>query len=223
MGVMSEAGRDMGKLAAQTELFRADTTWFHVFHALLRSKGWAEMSPTAAKIYITAKGFVNWKTGAAFPSLDTLEEYSGLSRPTITKALKELEALGHIRSAKTIGKKTIYTMLERVPITGGDGRPTAVATFDYLPGAVRQAVAELKNVIVSGELADGKYIHIETLNLTVNVAGNSIVQGNQAIFNDTSDAYRIAAKRWTSGELTNAEYQAELDRLDALTGGAEKG
>jgi len=35
------------------------------------------MSTAAKVIYITAKSFVNWKTGSAFPSLDTLEEYSG--------------------------------------------------------------------------------------------------------------------------------------------------
>lgn len=208
------AEKSKPKTIEQGELFRADTTWFHVFHALLRSKGWAEMSPAAAKIYITAKGFVNWKTGAAFPSLDTLEDYSGLSRPTITKALKELEELGHIRSVKTAGKKTIYTMLERVPITGADGRPSAVATFDYLPGMVKEAVAELKNVLIKGELADGKHIHIETLNLTVNI-GTNVAAGNQTIVDvDGLEELRKIRKMLDQGHVKEAS-----ERVHRLTDG----
>jgi hypothetical protein len=208
----------MGKLTAQTELFTADTTWFHVFHSLLKGKAWAAMSAPAKIVYITAKAFVNWRTGAAFPSLDTLAEYSGLSRPAITKGLKELEKLGHIRAKKTAGKKTVYTVLERLPITGQDGRPAAVATFDYLPGMVREAVAELKNVLVTGELADGKHIHIETLNLTVNIAGHNNIAGNQTVV----DVDGLVELRKIREMIDRGDFKEVSERVHKLTDDADR-
>ena len=41
------------------------------------------------------------------------------------------------------------------------------ATWDYLPDAVRGAVADLKNVLMTGQFADAKIVMIE--NLQVNV------------------------------------------------------
>jgi hypothetical protein len=165
------------KKKVQLDLFKADTTWFHVFHELIKSKSWAGMSSPAKIIYVTAKAFVNWKSGTAFPSLDTLEEYSGLSRPSVTKALKELGKLGHLRAEKSPGKKTIYSLVEKFNVTDEDGRPQAVASFDYLPGMVRDATTELKNFLAEGMTSkDGKlqYIHIE--HLTLNIAGRDIVE-----------------------------------------------
>jgi len=41
-------------------------------------------------------------------------------------------------------------MTEKWEIVGQDGRPAATATFDYLPGLVKEATAELKNFISQG-------------------------------------------------------------------------
>lgn len=208
------------KTSAQVELFKADVSWFHIFKELIRSKTWAKMSPQAKALYPVIKAFTNWQDGHAFPSFDTLQEYSGLGRASISKAVKELEALGYVRREKqgTGRASTQYRLLEKFNVEDADGRPSAVATFDYLPGLVKDATAELKNFIARGMNADGKlqYIHIEKLNLTINHAGRDVnnAQGDQTIISDTADAYRLASKRWCSGELTDSQYQAELKRLE---------
>lgn len=51
-----------------------------------------------------------------------------------------------------------------------DGKPAGEATRDYLPGAVRDAVADLKNMPMTGQFADAKIVMIE--NLQVNVIKN---------------------------------------------------
>jgi hypothetical protein len=70
------------------------------------------------------------------------------------------------------GRKNFYTLRERVDIVGNDGRPSAVATWDYLPRSVQAAQAELKDFLLTGK-ADGTMIHIERLNLQVNFGGTN--------------------------------------------------
>jgi DNA-binding MarR family transcriptional regulator len=209
------------KTSAQVELFKADVSWFHIFKELIRSKTWAKMSPQAKALYPVIKAFTNWQDGHAFPSFDTLQEYSGLGRASISKAVKELEALGYVRREKqgTGRASTQYRLLEKFSVEDAEGRPSAVATFDYLPGLVKDATAELKNFIAQGMNQDGKlqYIHIEKLNLTINHAGRDVnhAQGDQTVVNEAPDAWHLAAQRWAGGELTDAQYRAELRRLEA--------
>ena len=158
----------------QQELFRTDVSWFHIFKELIRSETWAGMSSNARSLYPVIKAHINWQDGNAFPSLDTLEKYSGLARASVTKALKELEALGLLKREAGHGRvKSNYRVVEKFDVTDAEGRPTAAVTFDYLPGMISDAVAEIKNFVATGK-DDGKFqlIHIE--NLTLNV-----VQGDQ--------------------------------------------
>ena len=61
----------------------------------------------------------------------------------------------------------VYILREKVSIKDAEGRPQAVATWDYIPSSVRDAMAELKHAVVSGEMIGGKVIHIESLVLNV--------------------------------------------------------
>lgn len=165
--------------AGQQELFQADVSWFHMFKELIKTKTWAKMSAPAKALYPTIKAFTNWKDGRSFPSIDTLEEYSGLARASVIKALGELEGLGYISSIKTPGKKTVYKLIERFEIQGEDGRPVASASFDYLPGIVQDATVELKNYVAKGLTSDGtmQHIHIDKFvieNLTIVSGSNNI-------------------------------------------------
>lgn len=49
----------------------------------------------------------------------------------------------------------------------GEGRPAAVATWDYLPSTVKAAMADLKNVLMTGDLGTAKIVHIERLNIQI--------------------------------------------------------
>lgn len=159
------------KQIAQMELFRADVSWFHIFKELIRSHTWAKMSSNAKALYPVIKAFTNWSDGRSFPSFDTLQEYSGLARASVSSALKELEELGFIKTKKQPGKQTLYTLVEKFEIEDAEGRPVAAASFDYLPSVVKDAVAELRNFVAQGKTPEGglQFIHIE--NLTLNIAG----------------------------------------------------
>ena len=96
------------------------------------------------------------------------------------RSLASLEEFGYITKEKS-GRHNVYTLREKVSIRDEEGRPQAVATWDYIPHRVKEAIAELKHATVSGELMGGKIIHIETLNLNVNIFNGE--NANQTVNN----------------------------------------
>mgnify|MGYP003374125354 CR=1 FL=1 len=163
----------------QAELFEAVTTWFHILNDMIDGGDMAKLDGSAVKVYLVIKSHTNFSTGRAFPSIDTIAEKAGLSDSQVMRCLKSLEEFGYITKEKT-GRHNVYTLREKVSIKDEQGRPQAVATWDYIPHKVKDAMAELKHVMVTGELVGGKIIHIETLNLNVNVFND---QASQTIIN----------------------------------------
>lgn len=165
----------------QAELFEAQTTWFHIFRAMIDSGDAAQMGGTVFLVYAVVKSYTNWSTGRAFPSLDLIAEKSGVDRRTVIRALSKLEKAGYIAKEQKQGKANRYRLRERVPIAQ-DGRPVAVATWDYLPSVVGEAHAELKNFLATG-LDSGRIVAIEHLHLTINVAqaGGTVIHNSQAV------------------------------------------
>ena len=191
----------MAKHTGQQELFEADATWFHVFKELIKSKTWAKMSAPAKALYPTIKSFTNWKTGSSFPSVETMEEYSGLSRPSIFKALRELEELGYVRAEKRPGRPTVYTLVEKIEIHDNDGRPVASASFDYLPSIINDTMIELRNYVAKGMTEDGKlqFIHVDRFiveNLNVISGDHNTIHGGM-IGSQNISGYDL--KRLTKG------------------------
>jgi len=168
------------KELAQQELFKTDMSWFHVFKELIRSGTWANLSSNSKSLYPVIKAFINHENGNAFPSLDTLEQYSGISRPSVVKALKELEKEGLL--VKTAGNRTTsnnYQVVEKFDVKDAQGRPAASVSFDYMPAYVTDAVAELKNFMAQGlTLPDGKTNFIKIENLTLNIFHPNSTQNN---------------------------------------------
>lgn len=159
---------------AQAELFQAETTWFHVFKTMVDSGDVAKMGPHAVAVYLVIKSHTNFSTGRAFPALETIAEKSGVSLAQVKRELKTLEAFGYVTIEKK-GRSNNYTLREKVQISDGAGRPSAVATWDYLPSGVGQAVAELKRVIMTGDLAGASIVNIERLVVNVANAGGTVV------------------------------------------------
>jgi len=135
----------------------------------------AKMGPHALTVYVVVKSHTNFSTGRSFPSLDTIVEKSGVSRAQVMRSLTTLEGLGYLTKSKT-GRNNTYSVREKVEIQDAGGRPTHVATWDYLPASVQAAVADLKNVLVSGTAADARIVHIERL--IVNIAQDSSTINN---------------------------------------------
>lgn len=174
----------------------AETTWFHLFRSMILDGNMKKMGLSAFGIYCTIKAHVDFSTGAAFPSIERLCDLTGLTKRTVIRNLSILEEMGFVTKKKK-GRKNFYTLRERVDIVGKDGRPSAVATWDYLPRSVQAAQAELKDFLLTGK-ADGAVIHIEHLNLQVNFGGTN-KQENFDISN-----------------VSDPELKKQIERLEAL-------
>lgn len=165
---------------SQQELFKAETTWFHVFKDMIDNGDLAKMGPHAFAVYAVIKAHTNFSTGHAFPGIETIVEKSGISERQVKRELKTLEEYGYIIKDKR-GRNNIYTLREKVNITDEQGRPAAEATWDYIPNSVSHAVADLKNVLVSGDLGGAKLVHIERLHVQINTGSHqNITQINEA-------------------------------------------
>ena len=151
----------------QMDLFKAETTWFHVFVSMIENGDVAKMGPYAVTVYLVVKAYTNWKTGKAFPSIDTIASKSGISKRQVVNSLAVLTENGYLDKVR-VGRKNNYTLREKVTLKDQEGRPTACATWDYLPSTVEAARAELKRFMLTGE-HDGKILFVENLNLNIQV------------------------------------------------------
>lgn len=170
----------------QMDLFKAETTWFHVFVSMIENGDVAKLGPYAVTVYLVIKAYTNWKTGKAFPSVDTIAEKSGISKRQVINSLSALTDAGYLDKVK-IGRKNNYTLREKVTLKDQEGRPAAFATWDYLPSTVEAARAELKRFMLTGE-HDGKILFVETLNLNVQVNTGDYNLNNQGKLDPTSEA-----------------------------------
>jgi len=169
----------------QAELFKAETTWFHIFKDMVESGDVAKMGAHAVTVYLVIKSYTNFSTGRAFPAIDLIAAKSGMSERQVMRELKTLEENGYINKTKS-GRHNLYTLREKINITDQHGRPHSAASWDYVPTGVREAVAELKNIVVSGDMSDTKIVTIQNLTVNVNV---NVVNGDhsqQVNFNQES-------------------------------------
>lgn len=170
----------------QFELFKAETTWFHVFRSMIEGGDVARMGPIAFTVYAVIKAHTNFSTGRAFPAVDTIVEKSGISKSQVLRELKVLEEHGYITKEK-VGRNNIYTLREKVGISDDKGRPVAAASWDYVPDGVRNAVADLKNVLMTGDFAGAKIVNIERLTVNINTFNDQAVQINMQELLDNMD------------------------------------
>lgn len=187
----------MMKTPAQEELFKAETTWFHVFKDMIDAGDMAKIDGSAIKCYLVIKSYTNFSTGRAFPALETIAEKAGLSESQVKRSIKQLEDFGYIGKEKK-GRHNVYTLREKVQITDEQGRPAAVATWDYLPSSVAHAMADLKNVLMTGDIGGAKIVHIERLNVQINNSGGNI-QFNESDLAKLPDDMREALLRIKAG------------------------
>ena len=167
------------KQTPQKELFKAETAWFHVFKTMIDNGDVAAMGPYAVTVYLVIKSHTNFATGRAFPALETIAEKSGVSLAQVKRELKTLEKFGYIKTEKK-GRSNLYTLREKIEIKDDSGRPSAVATWDYLPSSVSEAVADLKNVLWTGDTSGARVVHIERLTVNVAQAGGVVLNINDS-------------------------------------------
>lgn len=164
----------------------AETLWFHVMQEMVFSEELGKMEGSTVKVYLVIKAYCHLKTGLSFPSIDLIAQKAYLSKMQVGRCLNELVKMEYLDRKKD-GKHNIYTLREKVFIKDKNDIPQAIATWDYIPGLVTEAVAELRHAVITGEMVGGKIIHIENLNLHLNIAKDNAMmmvtnnQGNQDI------------------------------------------
>ena len=170
--------------AAQNELFSAETTWFHIFRTMIANGDMAKMGPHAFATYCVIKAHTNFSTGRSFPSLELIAEKTGISLAQVKRELKTLEGMDYLTKEKK-GRSNLYQLREKVEIQDAHGRPQAVATWDYLPSGVQAAIADLKNVMVSGDLGGDRIVHIERLVVNMNTGSGTQINLDMASMKDS--------------------------------------
>ncbi|PTS86096.1 helix-turn-helix domain-containing protein [Pseudomonas sp. HMWF032] len=153
--------------AAQNSTLEAEPHWFHMFVTMIRGGDVAKLGPHATTVYLVIKAYANYTTGDSYPGLELIAEKSGVSIAQVKRELKTLESHGYVCKERR-GRSNHYQLREKIEIRDDVGRPTAVASWDYLPCAIRHAVEELKNVLVTGDPASARIIQIERLQVNVN-------------------------------------------------------
>ena len=170
--------------AAQNELFNAETTWFHIFRNMIANGDMAKMGPHAFATYCVIKAHTNFATGRSFPSLELISEKTGISLAQVKRELKTLEAMDYLTKEKK-GRSNLYQLREKVEIQDAHGRPQAVATWDYLPSGVQAAIADLKNVMVTGDMGGARIVHIERLVVNMNTGSGTQINLDMASMKDS--------------------------------------
>lgn len=187
----------------QIDLFKAETTWFHVFVSMIENGDVAKIGPYAVTVYLVVKAYTNWKTGKAFPSIDTIASKSGISKRQVINSLSVLTENGYLDKVK-VGRKNTYTLREKITLKDQEGRPAACATWDYLPSTVEAARAELKRFMLTGE-HDGKILFVENLALNIQ-------------FNQGSENFIYQGKMDPSIEASLARMKAAFDEARKTKG-----
>lgn len=176
----------------QQELFKAETTWFHVFKSMIDSGDVAKMGPYTTTVYLVIKAHTNFSTGRSFPAIGTIASKAGISEEQVKRSLKTLEAMGYITKERH-GRNNVYCLREKIEIRDDHGRPAAVATWDYLPSSVGAAMADLKNVLLTGDIAGAKIVHIDRLNIQIANGDNNTLTN--------------------MGDITDPELRASIEAL----------
>lgn len=66
-----------------------------------------KLTPKDLLVYVTIKKYMNKDTLSCFPSLATIVETSGISKPTVIKAISKLEKEGYLKVGKQ-GRSNLY-------------------------------------------------------------------------------------------------------------------
>lgn len=168
-------------MSEQGDLFKADATWFHVFRSMFENETASKIGPYAFTVYCAIKSHADFHSGEAFPSVGALAKKTGISERQIKSALVTLEENALLRKEK-IGRSNHYVLREHIPILEStSGEVAALATWDYAGMAVKYAVQDLKNVVISGDLNGAKIVHIERMHVEIKQAQVVVGSNNTAV------------------------------------------
>lgn len=171
----------MNDTQKQRDLLDGNTQWFRVFQDMIFNGEAAKMGPHGFTVYCIIKAHASMHNGESFPGVPLIAKEGGMSEAQVKRELVNLEAMGYLSREKQ-GRANKYQLRERFEIKDDTGNIQALAWMDYIPMTLKAATADLKNVLLTGDLAGAKIITIE--HMVVNIQTGP---GYQTNFNGSVD------------------------------------
>ncbi|HID20467.1 MAG TPA: helix-turn-helix domain-containing protein [Methanophagales archaeon] len=78
--------------------------------ALIKCGLFRELKPSSVVVYNILLSYADFNTGTCFPGIPTICDFSGLSRPTVIDAIKELEDWGLVQVIRRPGSHNVYQL-----------------------------------------------------------------------------------------------------------------
>lgn len=124
----------------------------------------AEIGVNAYAVWQAIKFYADFKTGEAFPGMRTLGQKLGLSKDTVQRAIKTLEAAKLVRVTKTHTKRRgqTYVARERLRVALG-GRVLCTIVVDYVPNTLRQRLQRIEQALATGEADQEAFAEVEII------------------------------------------------------------
>ena len=154
-----------------------NNNWVHflkdmVFSGQLRSIGCYGLT-----ILLTVKAHTDLRTGSdAFPSIQTISHFTGISEAQIKRELKKLCELNYIEIVKK-GRSNHYIVKERLKIKYEDGS-TATASWNYVAFDTQNILNEIKKMFIDNTLRSTSVINITVDNQKINQVVNGVQINN---------------------------------------------
>jgi len=82
-----------------------------IYFDVINNENFKELSPLAAKIYMSMLEYANWENGLCWPSQSLIAENCGCSRRMVIRKIKELEEKRYIRKQNKSGRKLTYQII----------------------------------------------------------------------------------------------------------------
>lgn len=178
---------------SKTEYLKADMSFFSVFRELIDNGTLAEVGVYSWAVYTVIKSYSGYNTGESFPSVQTIAAKSGISEIQVKRSLKQLEEKGLLTKRKE-GRHNVYSLNETLTISDQNHQAVATASFSYVPSKIKDSLAELRDVLLAGDLQGTKTIHIEHLQL--NIINNTANGQSTIINNPTQEASKDPRESW---------------------------
>lgn len=125
----------------------------------------AEIGVNAFAVWSVIKCYADFTTGKAFPGMREIGKKIGVSQPTVTRAVKALQAAHMLRvtdDAKFKRKGQTYIAREKLAVRLG-GRVMCYVVIDYVPARLRGQINRINQALKTGEHDEEAWAEVEII------------------------------------------------------------
>jgi hypothetical protein len=121
----------------------------------------AKMRGDTVKLKQVLEVLSDFDTGVVKKSEKELAELAGMQHvKSVPRAIRQLREMGYLSIVKE-GRENTYQLYKKIPLKDENGAIVGMATWPYVPKDMEEARKDLKQALLSGDLTNTKYVHIE--------------------------------------------------------------